>query len=800
MVLREVLVPTGLGFVTYTFLLLMRGIFGLMEEIFVRGVSLKDALQLLSATVPHVVVLTIPMSYLFGVLIAMGRLNSDSEVTALQAAGVSLRRVLRPIVLFSLLLAGVNGYLTMDVMPAANRELSELRARLFSSTNVLARVEPRVFYEGFPNVLLYVGGIDRETSYWRNVIMFDRSNPGYERLIVARRGLLVNQIPSGMEGTPGGPGPDAPTSRGEPWLLLEDVVTHQFNPAKPETYRINENQSWLYRLFPKEETTQEISFGMRERATGDLVATVVESSPGPALTAKGQPTERRQALVELQKRVAIPMACVAFALIALPLGVGSRSGGRGRGFILSIVVILVYYVMLNNGELLARQGKTPVWLGIWLPNLALAVLALVLLRRTGRWLGERRDTGWLASAVQWWGRRRRRSAMARAELRRPVTGSIPALLQRRQLVTRFPTLLDRYVVTRLAAPLTLVLASTSALYVVVDLADKIDEIAKHTAGLGTFLAYYWNLLPQVILDVAPFALMIAVLILLTMLERRLELTAVKAAGISLYRVMVPVLLVAAASASGLWMLQESVVPRANRQAQRLLDRIKGREVARSYSATDRQWLFSRDGSTLYNFLRYDPTSQTLVRFTMFRFDQNMQLRFHLFADRVQYRDGRWVADSGWFRQLFPDGTDHFSRITSPLELAVSEDPSYFGHEYRQPAEMSFRELSHYIAELRASGYRPVKLIVRLQQKLTYPLSVFIMVLLALPFGLNRGGRRATTMQGVALALGLGIGYFLVVALFGKMSEARILPPLVGAWAPVALASLFAVNRISTLRT
>ncbi len=799
MVLREVLVPTVLGFVTYTFLLLMRGIFGLMEEIFVRGVSLADALMLLWATVPHVVVLTIPMSYLFGVLIAMGRLNGDNEVTALQAAGISLRRMLRPILLFSLLLAGANAYLTVDVMPNANRELSELRARLFSSSNVLSRVEPRVFYEGFPNVLLYVGGIDRDTGYWRNVIMFDRSNPGHERLIVARRGLLVNQIPSGLEGAPGGPGAGSEHTEGEPWLLLEDVVTHQFNPAKPETYRINENQTWLYRLFPKEQSTQEISLGMRERSTGDLVSLVASSASGPALNAKGEPTQRRQAWVELQKRVAIPMACVAFALIALPLGVGSRSGGRGRGFILSIVVILVYYVMLNNGELLARQGKMPVWLGVWLPNLSLAVVALLLLRRIGRWLGERRDTGWLAGITQWW-RKRRRAAAVRAELRRPVTGSIPVRLQRRQLIVRFPTLLDRYLVTRLAAPLILVLVSTSALYVVVDLADKIDEIAKHSAGIGTFIAYYWNLLPQVMLDVAPFALMISVLILLTMLERRLELTAVKAAGISLYRVMVPVILVAALAATGLWILEESVVPRANRQAQRLLDRIKGREVARSYAATDRQWIFSRDGSTLYNFLRFDPTTETLVRFTMFRFDEQMQLRFHLFADRVQYRGGKWVADSGWFRQLFPDGTDRFQRITSPLELAIAEGPDYFGHEYRQPAEMSFRELHHYIEELRASGYRPVKLIVRLQQKLTYPLSVFMMVLLALPFGLNRGGRRVTTMQGIALALGLGIGYFLAVALFGKMSEAGILPPLVGAWAPVALASLFALNRISTLRT
>ena len=109
---------------------------------------------------------------------------------------------------------------------------------------------------------------------------------------------------------------------------------------------------------------------------------------------------------------------------------------------------------------------------------------------------------------------------------------------------------------------------------------------------------------------------IPVLILLTLLERRLELTALKAAGLSLYRVAVPVLLFAIAGTVALWLLQESAVPSSNRKAKRLLDRIKGREVARSYAATDRQWMFSRQGDRLYNFLRFDAATQTLIRFTM----------------------------------------------------------------------------------------------------------------------------------------------------------------------------------------
>jgi LPS export ABC transporter permease LptG len=345
-----------------------------------------------------------------------------------------------------------------------------------------------------------------------------------------------------------------------------------------------------------------------------------------------------------------------------------------------------------------------------------------------------------------------------------------------------------------------VLGSTALLYVVVDLSDRVEDMAKNHVSSEVIFGYYANLIPQIFLDVTPFALMIAVLILLTVLERQQELTALKAAGISLFRLTVPIMLIATVSAGGLWILGEIVVPDANREAQRLRDRIMGRDTRRSYRSSDRQWLMSRDDEALYNFLRYDAPSKTLIRFTLFRIDENMKLKFHLFSRRVRYLNGSWIADSGWFRQIFPDGTDEYRRINSPMMLEIPEGPDYFGQEYRTPAEMSLGELGDYIDELIESGYRPSKLIVQWHQKLTYPLSAFVMVLLALPFGLSRGGRRVSTMQGVAVALVLGIAYTMLVALFSKLGEVEVLPPLIGAWAPFVLATLFAINRLTGLRT
>jgi len=808
LVFREIVPPTLLGFFTYTFLLMMRSIVFLVERVFVQGVPLADGLRLLGAGMPHLIVLTLPMSFLFGVLIGVGRMNADSEITAMQAGGVPARRLLRPILVLAFGLVALNSYLSLVVMPEANRSMRALQTRLFASARVLSGVEARVFFEGFPDLLLYVWEVEPESGYWSKVLLYDRSTPTQERLVLAQRGRVVGRE-HGSEVSPAG-GSDGANGGAEPWLRLENVVTHQFSPHKPETYHNNRNQTQLHKLYRQKKSTVRYSPAMREILTPDLVELVREGPPqtdddtadGASGSEGRRPPRWRQAGLELHKRFSFPFASLVFGLIGLPLGIGSRSGGRGRGFLISLGVIIVYYITSNHGELLALEGKLPIWLGVWLPNLVLTLTALVLMRGMGRWLGEqRRGASWLAALVRRWrGRRSKANVGSTLDRATMVTGSIPVSLQRRRLVSRFPTLLDRYLVTRFMPPLLLVLLSTSALYVVVDLADRIDEIGRNDAPVGVVLAYYWNLIPQVFLDVGPLGLMIAVLVLLTVMDRRLELTAIKAAGVSLYRVMVPLLLLAVVGSGLVWALQESVVPQANREAKRLLDRIRGRDSARSYSATNRQWLFSRDGTNLFNFLRFDASRRTIYRFTMFRLDETFELRFHLFADRVRYVNGAWVADSGWFRQIFPDGTDEYRTITSPLELAVSEGPGYFGHEHRRPGEMSFRELSTYIGELEASGYDTDYLKVRLYQKLTYPLSALVMVILALPFGLNRGRRRLTGMQSIAVAIGLAIVYFLLVAVFAKMGEAELLPAALGAWAPTVLALLFSVNRLTTVRT
>jgi len=802
LVIREVLPPSLMGFFVYTFLLVMRGLFSLMEQVFVRGVAGADALRILGASLPHVMVLTIPMAFLFGVLIAMGRLTADNEIIALQAAGIPARRLLRPVLFLGLLLFGVNAWIYLDVLPRSNREMRQLKTDVFTTAKNLGRIEPRVFYEEFPNLLLYVDDVDPDTSVWRNVFVYDSSGTDEERLILARRGRVISVSGSSRSGAQ-----TASNGASDPWLLLEDVVTHHIDRRKPETYRTTDTQEQRIRPRLTGQGTTRVDVGVRERSTPELLTFLQGgdlAGSRDAADPERRPTLEIQAALELHQRLAIPAASLVFGLLAVPLGIGSRAGGRGRGFVLSLGVVLLYYILLNNGEIQALEGRIPAWSGIWLPNLVLTVVALVLMRRMGRWLGERQGRGNLVHHIRsrWraWRTERRQARGRQDEDIGGLTGSIPVALQRRRYGAGFPTMLDRYVTRRLVAPILFVLLSTVSLYVIVDLTDHLDEMSANKPPLSVIVGYYWNLIPQAVMDVLPLALMIGVLIVLTVLERQLELTALKAAGVSLYRLVVPILLIGGLGVGSMWVLGESVVPLANSRASKLLDRIKGRETTRSYLTTDRQWLVSRDETSFYNFLRYDDDAQAVIRFTMFSVDEAMRLRFHLVAPRLLYRDGRWIADAGWYRRIDADGTDHYHTIETPFEVDVAEDPTYFGQEYRRPSEMTVGEMGKYLTALRESGYQPDRLSVRWHQKFAYPLSAFIMVLLALPYGLNRGGRRVTTMQSVAIALAVGIGYFILVAAFEKMGEAGLLPPMVGAWGPVVLSLLWAFNRLTMLRT
>jgi LPS export ABC transporter permease LptG/LPS export ABC transporter permease LptF len=770
-VVKEALPPFSLAVGVTTFLLVIRFLFSFAELLVSRDASTWDVVRLLLYSLPHVLALTLPMGLLFAAVLVVSRWSSDSEVVALAACGTKPSWLSRPLATLGLLVFLLDAGLSLWVLPEANRRFQELtRSMYFAAAR--AGLEPRVFNAAFTGQLVYVDRIDSSSGQWQGILVFDLTDASRETLITAEKGLLLLD-----------------STTGELWLSLQQATVHTAVPQRPDRYQRSFNAEMRILLQAPEARNVVIRYGPREASSRELWHR--------AHSAQETDTERRESWVELHKRLALPAAAFFFSLLGFPLGVRNRRGGKGYGLTVSVLVVVGYYILLNNGELLARSGKVPIFLGVWLPNLMVLLLAGLLFRWQGARPSPRRE-GPGALLLAWqelvlFGKKLASLAAKPLRGNRARSWSTP-----RCSPPLFLGCIDRWVLGQTLRFFLLVLLAVCGLYVAVNFSEQVEEIQRNNVPLVVVASFYLHLLPQVLHDTLPLAFLIAVLGTTALLEKHNETVALKAAGISLRRLAAPLVLFGGVLSLLLFFVDETVVQRANRTSQKLEDVIKGRKGTRNFRFTDQSFLFLPDGRTVVSFLLFDSEKNLLVRPSLYVLDERLGLRARWFAQKATFINGTWVGEEVWNRTFLPDGSEDFTPRTAKTPLPLSVKPEYFRRDFRKPSQMSFSELAAYIRRLQTAGYKVDKLLVQLHQKLAYPLSLFLLPWLALPYAF-RLGRRGTVM-GIATALVLAMAYFSLTALMSKLGEVALLPPVLAAWAPTITFFLLGLNRQVTLRT
>ncbi|PWT87511.1 MAG: hypothetical protein C5B54_12250, partial [Acidobacteria bacterium] len=185
---KEVTPNVLLGLMVFTFVMLMNQILVLAEMLITRGVEFIKIFLIIFYTLPALTVLTIPMSLLLGVLLAMGRLNGDSEITVMRASGISIYRILVPILGVGLVSWGICSYLIQVSVPWGNYSLNNLMYNI-ATTNATNELKPRVFYNDFPHMVLYVQDIPPGGNLWKGVFIFDESQQK-PRIVLAKEGFV----------------------------------------------------------------------------------------------------------------------------------------------------------------------------------------------------------------------------------------------------------------------------------------------------------------------------------------------------------------------------------------------------------------------------------------------------------------------------------------------------------------------------------------------------------------------------------------------------------------------------------
>src|SRR5579862_9058315 len=745
-IVREIFRHAFLGLLVFTFVLFVPQLVRLMELLVRHSGSGAQIAKLFLYVFPGVLIFTIPMAVLVGVLLGLGRMSADSEIIALTALGVSRQRMLVPVGVLAVTGAVATATLTLWLGPSAFRALRNIEADLLAS-QASFQVQPRVFDERFPKMVLYVNDISASGTQWHGVFLAEEGEESDSQLTLAEHAIVI-----------------AEPKQGKLELHLQGWTTHEATRSDPDHYSLTDfGQSDMPIEVSGLMPTQQRALSNPEQPTRELL--------------RDTGSNWRAARSEFHRRLAFPAACLVFALVAVPLASQPRRGGRAAGTLLSVLLIGLYYSLSVTGAGLARNGKLGPLLGMWLANIALTALALVLLPRMEQLHGESRWLRRLSRLEIWKRLLRRRKTQARikaAEAAARQNGKESA----RTSESSFPRLMDIYLLRRFLANFGMLMLAFVALFEIFTFFELLDDIARHRVPFLIVVNYFRYLTPYLLYQLGPLGALVAVLVTLGVMSKNNEIVACKASGISLYRLSVPLLFAGLALASSMIMLDETYLPYANQRQDALRNQIKGRPP-QTYTQPQR-WIFG-ENAKIYNYDLFDPAQNLFGGLSVIEIDPTFQIRRRVFATRATWSDSQklWVLEGGWVRDFADGAITRYDRfpVTSLPEL--SEPPTYFHREVRQASQMSLGTLRRYIDELHKAGFDVATLTVQWHVKLAFPLIAPIIMLLAIPFALLVGTRGA--VGGVALGVAIGIIYWTAARLLEAMGGVGQLPPFLAAW-------------------
>ncbi len=343
LLLREIAIPVGVGLLAILQLLVILQLLQLNEVVFTSAVTVTDLMRVTAALAPHFLVSAVPLAFMLGVQLGLGRLAADQEVLALSAAGTHPLRFYRVPTAISVGLALVVAALTQWAEPWGLQQLNRVLNDVIKR-NLQSRMEPGIFNDGLPRFMIYVASEDpAETSAfatWHGVLIEDEVGDGAPLLALAELGRIED---------PGGQALALRLFRGE---------LHRME-AKGET--VARFQEGRFVIGVQDSVANKNKFARNEAALSwdDLRERVAD------LKARGQRREVARVRVEMVRRWAVPLICVAFAILGIPLAVATR-GGRASAYVVTLGVFVGFYALTRFAVALAENGLTP-WVAGFIP-------------------------------------------------------------------------------------------------------------------------------------------------------------------------------------------------------------------------------------------------------------------------------------------------------------------------------------------------------------------------------------------------------------------------------------------------
>ncbi len=339
------------------------------------------------------------------------------------------------------------------------------------------------------------------------------------------------------------------------------------------------------------------------------------------------------------------------------------------------------------------------------------------------------------------------------------------------------SILSRYIAAAWLRLLALCLGSFVAVYLVLDMMEKIPRFLRAGGAPGDILAFFICKLPEMIGQTAPFSILMATLLTLGLLSRNSEIIAMRSCGISLPRIALPMLALGLAASLLLLVNAELVVPKSYEHME-YIERVAIRKQG-IHAVFKRNNIWFRSHDMILQAQMFDPPSKTLKGVVIWTLDSSMNPLSRIDAEEARFKDNRWVLVHAQQRD-FSQAAGYPTRTAETMEVAINLKIDDLRVLDNNADNLSFRKLSEYADNLRRGGYQAYRYLTMMHAKLSAPFSAFVMVILGIPFAL-RNSRSGGIALGIGASIAIGFAYFVANAILLSYGRGGVLPPLVAAW-------------------
>ncbi len=358
------------------------------------------------------------------------------------------------------------------------------------------------------------------------------------------------------------------------------------------------------------------------------------------------------------------------------------------------------------------------------------------------------------------------------------------------------TKLDKYIFKEFTKIFVLILISLSGLYLIVDFFERIRMFLSNHASLGQMASYFFLTLPMIVSQMMPITVLLSALLSFGILSKNSEITAMKANGISLYRISLPILVTSFVICLATFFLSEFITPQTNQMAKYVkFVEVQKREKIGSFKQNE---IWYRGTGGIYNFSMFDPETNTLKGIRIHLLDKEMKLLRRIDAKEAVWKDGKWLFKDLLVTNFSKEGIPSIEKIKSTI-IDLSETPSDFTAVQRDTEEMGLIELRRFIKKIGSEGYDTVQYRTDMHGKIAFPLVSVILAIVGVSFSLKLE-RSGGIAQSIGLGIIIGFSYWIVFAFAVSLGRAGTLPPLIAAWAANIILGVLATIMFMRVRT